>query len=280
MAANVFVVNTLVMTVPMALAAIGGMFSERSGVMNIALEGKMLMGACTLALVGAATGNPWIALGAAMVVATIMSLIHAVLTQIYKLDHVVSGMAINALALGSAKFLSDKFLDASKQIAFLPMEVFVGLGLLIPFLTAAWLRWTRGGLRLMATGSDPEKCRQIGLEPVKVRYESLIVTGVLCGIAGSAIVTNAGQFGEYVTAGKGFMALAALILGGWRPLPTLLACLGFGVTQALQLQLQGSHLMGASLPSEAWNATPYLVTLLALIVLGAKNRAPAGLGKP
>ncbi len=276
----IWLVNTAVMAAPLVLAAMGGLLSERSGVMNIALEGKMLMAACTLALVGASTGNAVLALFSAIGVATLMSLGHYLLTQTYKIDHVVSGMALNALALGGAKFLSDKFGDPTKSVAFLPIEVYIGSALLLPVILGLWLAKTRAGLRLLAVGNSPEKCRQIGLNPLVVRFGALIGTGLCCGLSGAMIVTNAGQFGEYVTAGKGFIALAALILGGWRPIPTLIAAIGFGLIQAVQLQLQGVKLGAAEIPSEVWNGLPYLATLVALIVLGSKSRAPAGMGQP
>jgi simple sugar transport system permease protein len=145
---------------------------------------------------------------------------------------------------------------------------------------AVYLARTRGGLRLYAVGNDPDKARLAGIEPVRVRYLALVGTGVLTGLAGTALVSNAGGFVDGMTAGRGYIALAALILGAWRVLPTLLACTFFGILFALQIQLQGAGIAGIELPKEFWLALPYLATLAALAGLVGKGRAPAGLGKP
>ncbi|HXH59986.1 MAG TPA: hypothetical protein VNI20_01365, partial [Fimbriimonadaceae bacterium] len=145
---------------------------------------------------------------------------------------------------------------------------------------AFYLRHTRGGLRLFAVGNDPEKSRQMGLNPVRIRYVALIGTGVLAGLSGTLILSNAQSFTDGITAGRGFIALAALILGGWKPWPTLGACLLFGLFSALQLQLQGSVVFGFVIPSEAWAALPYLVTIVALAGFLGRSKAPSGLGIP
>lgn len=280
--AGLLAATALGLSAPLVLAAMGGLASERSGVMNIALEGKMLTAACVAALASSATANPYLGALLGVLAAVAMSLVHAVLTQAYRIDQIVSGMAINALALGGTRFLDQKFTDTTRgsEIPQLPMEVYFALAAAAPFVLALYLARTRGGLHLLAVGNDPDKCRQMGVEPIAVRYRALIATGVLCGIAGVLLVTNSGRFIDGMTAGKGFIALAALILGGWRPIPVLLACLVFGTFDALQLQLQGTKLLAADLPSEFWNALPYVVTLLALAGLGAKSRSPSGLGKP
>lgn len=266
---------------PLILAALGGLMSERAGVMNIALEGFMLTSCALVAIVSVATGNPWVGIGAGLLGATFMALAHALLTQAYRIDHIISGMALNLIALGGTNYLNKQFTDFSRpgEIPQIAKYWFYALALLLPFVVWLYLRHTRGGLRLLAVGNDPDKSRQMGIEPLKVRYAALIATGVLCGIAGAMIVTNAGRFTDAMTAGRGFIALAALIIGGWRPLPTLLACLGFGVLYTLQLQLQGSQMFGANLPSQFWNALPYLATVIALAGFLGKNRTPAGLGR-
>lgn len=273
--------GTVALSAPLMLAAMGGLTSERSGVMNIALEGFMLTAACVTSLVGVASGSAWIGLAAGIGAAVLLSLLHGVLTQTYKIDHIVSGMAINALAFGGTNFLDKRFSDVGRtgEIPGLPMMVYTMVAFAFPVFVALYIRWTRGGLRLMAVGNDPDKSRQMGIEPLTVRFSALVWTGVFCGIAGAMIVTDAGRFSDGMTAGRGFIALAALIIGGWRPVAAAIACLVFGGFSALQLQLQGTHMFGADIPSQLWNAVPYLVTIIALAGFLGKNRAPAGLGK-
>ena len=265
---------------PLLLAAMGGLTSERSGIMNIALEGFMLTACCVIAVVSVPFG-PVAGLIAGLAAAVAMALLHCLLTQMYKIDHIISGMAINLLAFGGTNFIDKRFTDLNRQgeIPQLPMWLFDVLAFGLPLLLWLYLKRTRGGLRLLAVGNDPDKARQMGVDPIKVRYLALAATGVFCGLAGAMIVTNAGRFTDGMTAGRGFVALAALILGGWRPLPTLIACLGFGVMYTLQIKLQGSTIMGASLPSQFWNALPYLATIIAMAGFLGKTRTPAGLGK-
>lgn len=273
--------STLALSAPLMLSSMGGLTSERSGVMNIALEGFMLTAACVAALVGGSTGNAFLGLGAGLASAVLMSLLHGLLTQVYHIDHIVSGMALNALAFGGTNFLDKRFTDVERvgAIPGFSMTAYLVAAFAFPVFIWLYLRGTRGGLRLLAVGNDPEKARQTGIEPIKVRIWSLLWTGIFCGVAGVMIVTNAGRFTDGMTAGKGFIALAALIIGGWRPLPAAAACLVFGAFEALQLQLQGTHFLGGDIPSEAWNALPYTVTIIALAGLLGRNRAPAGLGK-
>jgi len=133
---------------------------------------------------------------------------------------------------------------------------------------------------LFAVGNDPDKSRQMGIQPRKVRIQALLGTGILTGLAGALIVTNAGSFSDGMTSGRGYIALAALILGGWRPWPTLIAAVLFGLFDSLQLQLQGQPMFGQAIPGEFWQALPYIVTLIALAGAAGRSRAPAGLGKP
>ncbi len=279
--ASLLVASTITMSVPLVLSAMGGLTSERAGVMNIGLEGTMLGSACAVAFVGSATQNAWLGLAAGLIVGILLMLIHAVLTQAFQVDHIISGMAINALALGGSSFISKAFLtESSHRVAVFGIQVYWCLALASVAFLAYYLRSTRGGLRLLAVGNDPEKSRQMGLNPVAIRYLALIATGVLAGLAGALILSNAGSFTEGMTGGRGFIALAALIIGGWTPIRTLIACIGFGVFEAIQLQLQGTQLAGAHIPTEFWTSLPYLVTLIALAGFLGKSRPPAGLGKP
>lgn len=274
--------STLTLSAPLVLAALGGLTSERSGVMNIALEGAMLGSACGVAIAGIQSGNALVGLATGLLVGVLLMLLHAVLTQAFSIDQIISGMAINALAVGGTNYLSKVVLndaDASRA-KYLPIQTYWIVAALAVAALAFYLVKTRGGLHLLAVGNDPDKSRQMGLEPVRIRYVALLATGVLCSLSGALIVSNSGNFTENMTAGRGFIALAALIIGGWRPLPTLAACLGFGLIQAFQLHFQGTAMAGANVPPEFWNALPYCVTLVALAGLLGKSRTPAGLGRP
>lgn len=275
--------GTLSRAVPLALAAMGGFTSERSGVINIGLEGKMLMGALATAVGSAATGNAFLGLLLGIGASLLMAWLHWLATQTYRIDHIVSGMAINAIALGSSDFLSKWFSErhSGERAMLLPVPFYIVVAIVIPVLLALVVRRSRVGLRLLAVGSDPDKARTMGVSPGKIRFAGLTATGVFCGLAGAMIVANeAGQFSNNMTAGRGFIALAALILGGWRPIPTALACFVFGFLEAVRIRMQGDTLFGISLPNDFWLALPYLATVVALAGLLGKSRAPAGLGKP
>ncbi|MBS1713904.1 MAG: ABC transporter permease [Armatimonadetes bacterium] len=273
-------VSALALAAPLVLAALGGLLSERSGVMNIALEGAMLFSACTAALVGILTRSPALGLAAALAIGTAVMSLHAVLTQVFRIDQIISGMALNALAAGSTAFVSKAFLAQSTvKAALFPSQVYWIAALLAVVAVALYMDRTRGGLWVLAVGNDPDKSRQMGIEPVRVRFGALATGGVLCGLAGALIVSNAGNFTENMTAGRGYIALAALIIGSWRAWPALAACLVFGLVEAVQLHLQGTKLVGAELPTQFWTSLPYLFTLVALAGLLGKSRPPAGLGK-
>ena len=280
--AALLVSSTVTLGAPLVLAALGGLVSERSGVMNIGLEGAMLSAACAVSFAGLQTHNPVFGLLLGLAVGVTAMLIHAVLTQAFAIDQVISGMAINALAAGGTSLVNKTFTipSASVSAPYLPVKLYWAIAALAVAGLTVYFAWTRGGLQLLAVGNDPEKSRMNGIDPVKVRYLALIACGLLCGFAGALIASNAGSFTDNMTAGRGYIALAALIIGGWRPVPTLVACLVFGLIEAVQLHLQGTRLAGASVPTEFWTALPYLVTLIALAGLLGKKRVPAGLGKP
>ncbi|MFZ4506188.1 MAG: ABC transporter permease [Fimbriimonas sp.] len=272
---------TLTLAAPLVLAAMGGYMSERSGVVNIALEGKMLMAACVTAMT-AWTFGPVASLGFGVLAAIALSLLHALATQHFRIDAIVSGMAVNALAAGGSNFVLQRFDDPSRsgQFPALPLQLFYVFAFAVPVLLWLQSKYFREGLHLIAVGADPEKARQAGLNPSKVRARALVFTGVYCGFAGALLATETGGFTDGMTAGRGYIALAALILGGWRPLPTLGACVAFGFFSALRLQLQGTPVFGVELPSELWASLPYVATLVALAGLLGRVRPPAGLGKP
>lgn len=213
--------------------------------------------------------------------ATLLSLLHWLATQKYRIDHVISGMAVNAIAAGASSFLYGAFSDPAKSgsMPHFDVRIFEALALVLPFALWAYAARTRGGLRLQAVGSDPERARLAGLNPLRIRLEGLTATGVFAGLGGVMLVSNSGVFTNDMTAGKGYIALAALILGGWRPLAAFAACLAFGFLSALQIQFQGQLFAGINIPSEFWASVPYIATVIALAGFLGKNRTPAGLGK-
>jgi ABC-type uncharacterized transport system permease subunit len=271
---------TIELSTPLILAAMGGFTSERGGVINIGLEGLMLIAACVTGLVSVPCGA-FVGVLAGLGASVALSLLHWLSTQHYRIDHVISGMAVNAIAAGGSNFLFEKFSDPNRAgtIPHLDLRIFTLVAFVIPFCLWAYARWTRGGLRLQAVGSDADRARLAGIAPVRVRLAGLIATGVLAGLGGAMLVSNSGVFTNDMTAGKGYIALAALILGGWRPLPALAACVAFGFFSALQIQFQGQSLAGISIPSEFWASLPYIATVIALAGFLGKNRTPAGLGK-
>lgn len=276
-----YLTNTATLCAILVLAALGGLCSERSGIVNIGLEGKMLLAACMMAVGSAVSQSPMVGLVAALAVAVVAAWSHYILTQRYHLDHIISGMAINLFGMGATNYLNSRFkAQLSSGLPTVPIWFFVGLALVVTLAMAFALVRTRSGLRLLAVGNDPDKAREVGLQPLEVRWKALTLTGIFCGISGALVLTNTGTFSDNMTSGRGFIALAALIVGGWRPLPTLGACLLFSALEAGQVQMQGVKLGGLEIRPELWNATPYLITLLALGGLMGRVKAPSGLGKP
>jgi simple sugar transport system permease protein len=210
-----------------------------------------------------------------------MSMLHWLATQKYAVDHVVSGMAINAIAAGGTNFLYSRMGDPDRSggVVLLPTISFQILAICITIALAFWVSRTRGGIHITAVGADPEKARLAGLQPLTVRLQALLATGALTGLAGVYLVADTGVFSDNMTAGRGYIALAALILGGWRVVPTALACLAFGILSSVNLVLQGTKMGDFQLPSEFWTSLPYLATIVALAGFLGKQRTPQGLGK-
>lgn len=275
-----FLLQVLTMSAPLLLMAMAGYMSERSGIINIGLEGKMLA-AC---FVCAAFAPMYGAVGGvlmAILAGIIISLLHWTLTQVYRIDHIISGMAINLLAAGGTSFLdaSSKWQTTLTDAQRLPLPLYYALAVLSPIVLFVMANRTRFGLRHKSVGSDPDKARLLGIDPQRVRFFALIFAGVFSGLAGSLLVSETSSFTKDMTSGRGYIALAALILGGWRPIPAALSCLLYGLASAVQIQMSGKPLFGMEIPSEIWKMLPYIVTLLALAGLLGRNRTPAGLGK-
>lgn len=265
--------SSLIFATPLALAAMGGFTSERSGVVNIGLEGLMLVAACAAAVAAPRFGAGG-ALAIALALTVLLSALHWLATQVYRVDHVISGMVVNLLAAGATNFTVNLADPSASGVPHLPVGFYEIVAFVLPFALWLYVRRTRGGLRMVATGADPTKARLAGIVPERVRFVALVATGLFAGLAGAMLVAYTGGFADNMTAGRGYIALAALVVGGWRPLPTLAACLVFGFFTALNVRFNG-----VALPSQFWAALPYLATLVALAGFLGRGRTPAGLGK-
>lgn len=280
--------STVRLATPLILAAIGGMFSERSGVINIALEGMMLAGAFTAAAVTYAAGNPYAGLLAGMAAGGAIAAIHAVACIRYRADQVVTGTAINILMIGVPGFLSGAFFLSSGSTPQIPQENLIPyLPIAIAFLLipAGWyvLYKTPFGLRLRSVGENPEAADAAGVQVARMRYWGVLLSGVLAGIGGAYLsIGQSSLFTRNMTSGRGFIALAALIFGKWRPVQTMLACLLFGFTEAVTIQMQGVVKLpsGEDIPVQFIHMVPYVLTIIVLAGFIGQSRPPRALGIP
>ena len=274
---------TLYSAVPLVLAAMGGVLSERAGVVNIALEGLMLAGA--FVGVWAGVGSTWAGLTAAIVVGGLLGFLHALLTQKLRMNHVVSGLGINLLTAGATTYLSRKYFPDGAHVRSLNPQIFLALAVLLPCVVLFVLNRTRFGLRLRAVGENPEGARMAGIAPAPPRYLAVTLSGVCAALAGAYLsLANANTFSNNMSAGKGYIALAAVIFGKWNPLGAAGGALFFGFFYALQTQLQIYDLklnwLGIEWTSpDILSMLPYLMTLSALVSVVGRATPPAALGK-
>ena len=279
-----FLFSVLRGATPLVFAAMGGMLSERSGVVQIGLEGFMIFGALFGSVGALATGSPWLGFICGGLAAGIMSLVFAVFVLWIRTDQVVTGMAFNILAMGLAPFVtkllygstgSAPSLDISQRFSFEPILV----AAICSFLIAAIYYRTKLGLLLRFSGEAPEALSVAGYNVAKVRWVSLFFTGALAGLGGASLsLLLASSYSPNMTAGRGFIALAALIFGKWKPHLTIYACLFFAVVESLQISLQGP-LSASGIPLQLIQAFPYVVTIIALSGFFGRSRAPEALGK-
>ncbi|MBY8120107.1 ABC transporter permease [Vibrio fluvialis] len=304
---------TVRVSTPLILAALAGMFSERSGVVNIALEGKLLASAFAGAATASVTGSAWFGLLAGVGVSILLALLHGFASITHRGEQVVSGMAINILATGltitlgrywfgqggqtptlsgDARFapLTLPGADAVQDtpvIGLLYSELISGHSIIeyIAFLAVptAWyvLFKTRFGLRLRAVGESPAAVDTAGISVVGMRYSAMVICGLLVGLGGVYLsVGQTAQFIPNMSAGKGYMALAALIFGKWRPVTAMAACLLFGFLDALAIRLQGVSIGDFPIPVQAIEASPYILTVFLLAGFIGKAVAPKAIGVP
>ena len=299
---------------PLILCAMAGLFSERSGIIDISLEGKMLMAAFAAGTLAALTSSALIGLAGAIVVSVLFSLVHGFACITHKGNQVISGLAINILAsgltvtLGIAIFAKGgqtpmlgrdvrfgaidlPFAEAANALPFIGQiykEIISGHNILVwVALAAVWITSrvvfrTAFGLRLRAVGEKPEAVDTAGISVSGLRYRAVIIAGILCGIAGAYLsIAHGAGFVREMTAGKGYIALAALIFGNWRPVPALVACLMFGFLEAVAARLQGVEVpVLGQIPTDLILVLPYVLTVILLAGFIGKATPPRAIGTP
>jgi ABC-type uncharacterized transport system permease subunit len=280
--------STVRLATPLILAALGGLFSERSGVINIALEGMMLAGAFTAAAVTYAAGNAFVGLAAGMTAGLALASVHALVSIRYKADQVVTGTAINILMIGMPAFLSGAFFLSSGSTPQIPREQLlprlpIVIAFALVFVTWYVMYKTPFGLRLRSVGENPEAADAAGVPVARMRYAGVLLSGVLAGLGGAYLsIGQSSLFTRNMTSGRGFIALAALIFGKWRPVQTMLACLLFGFTEAVSIQMQGVVKLpsGEDIPVQFVQMVPYVLTIVVLAGFIGHSRPPRALGIP
>lgn len=300
--ASIFNTDLLVASIrlstPITLAAIGATVCERSGIVNIAMEGIMIIGAFFAAIVALFTGNPWLGLLAGVVSGGIFSLLHAVATITFHLDHVVSGAVMNILSFGIVRYLMVMIFGHPGTTDTIPVGLqsyqyaipllskipvlgsvlfnqtpIVYMSFVLIILTLVFLKKTKTGLHLRAAGEHPLALETIGVSVYKMRYLGVLISGLLSGLAGAYLsIENGVSFSEGMSNGRGFIALAAMISGGWTAIGSFIASLFFGFADALQVRLQVGKVL--NIPSELFIIFPYVATVLAVAGLVKKSRPP------
>ncbi len=293
------IASTIRLSTPLILAALGGLYSERSGVINIALEGMMLAGAFTAAAVTVFAHSSFVGVLAAVLAGLLVASLHALATVRYRADQVVSGTAINMLFLGVPALLSGALFEstgATRQLSkdevlpdvmiFSPenspvlasifnQKLMVYLSFVVVAATLYVLYRTRFGLRLRAVGENPEAADTAGVNVQRMRWAGVLISGALAALGGAYLaIGQSSQFTRNMTAGRGFIALAALIFGKWHPVGAMLACLLFGFAEAVSIRMQGT----VNIPNQFILMIPYVLTMVMLAGLIRRADPPTALG--
>ncbi len=303
--ASLLVAATLRISVPYVFAAVGGFYSERAGVINIALEGMLLCGgfacvavahAAEMAGIGGASAA-WLGVAAAGTAGVGLGALHALVCVRFGANQIVSGLGINLLAAGLTKLLLTLVFGSSSnsaRIGGIPIlelpgladwsvtrvlfcTPFVWLTILVVVISHRVARRSVFGLRLHAVGENPEAARSLGVSVVRLRWTGVLLSGGIAALGGAWLALEQHQFTAGMSSGRGFIALAALVFGKWTPRGAAVACLLFGCAEALQIQLQGGAL---GIPAQFLQMLPYVVTMIALAGVIGRSRAPAALGQP
>ncbi len=280
--------QTIRISIPYILAAIGGTFSERGGVVNIGLEGIILNGAFCSILGVYYTNNPWYGVLAGVIGGVITAFIHAVCCIEYKVNHIISGIAVNIFAAGISRFFLILVFNSSSNseridpIGYLDipllgqMSPLILITIGIVFLSHIILFKSRFGLRLRSVGEHPKAADTLGINVKAMKYAGVIISGVFAGLGGVWLAMEQSQFTSGMSNGRGYIALAAMVFGRWRPLKVAGAAIIFGFAESLQIQLQVS---GVNLPTQIIQMFPYIVTIIILAGIIGKSEAPAANGK-
>lgn len=280
-----FLLQTLRIAAPILLAALGGVVSERSGIVDLSLEGKLLMGALATEIAAHATGSAAVGVAAGVVGGMLTGALYAMVVVRFRADQVVSGIAINILAIALGAYLIQLLYRSASnapRIPGLPGDLLANplfwlAVLLIPAVHLLITR-TRFGLRVRAAGEHPDAAESLGVRVPRVRWLAALLSGALAGLGGAWLALENQSFVSDMAAGRGYLALAAVIMGNWRPIGASLACLFFGAAQSLQIQLKTSGIL--AIPDSLASILPYLLTMIALAGFIGRTRPPASLGRP
>ena len=269
------------LALPVALAALGALISERAGVLNLGLEGLMVSGGLAGYLAAHHSGSPWIGLAAGLATGAVCGVVVALLVVGLGANQIVTGLAFTLLAGAATSFIFQRSfgigqnpprIDRIGMPPLIVLTVAVLLGIIVV------LRGSVAGLVLSAVGESPVAADALGYDVRRTRYGATVVGSALAALGGAVLVCGPlGLFIQNVTAGRGWVALALVVFAGWRPLPCALGALLFGVCDAVQLRLQGTS---TGIPYEVFLALPYVVTLVALVLRGRNSRTPSALGVP
>jgi ABC-type uncharacterized transport system permease subunit len=282
-----FILPVMRVSTPLILAALGGMWCERSGVIQIGLEGFILVGSFFGAVVALNSGNPYQGLLMAGVAGMVLSAFYGLVVLRYRANQIVAGTAINLFAMGIPPFFSKIWFDSTGSTPPIPTEsqfqiapLWIMMALVV--LSALVFHYTRFGIRLRFAGEHPEALQSAGVSIAWKRWQGVLISGFLAGVAGGTLSTFlSSSFIRNMSSGRGFIALAAVILGKWKPIPTVLACLLFGVTEIAQIRLQGVTLWGTEPVPVQWiQILPYLITIIVLAGAVGRSQAPKALGNP
>ncbi len=292
--------SSVLLAVPITLGAFSGILCERAGVVNIAIEGMMLMSAMVGALMGSVTHSMWLGLLFGLLSALLLALLHAVLSIKYKINQIISGTVINIFSAGMTSFISQKFLQVHQELnnpvmfqrfeipflAKIPLlgpilfntNFFVYLMFILLIVIQVALFATRWGLRVRSVGEHPKAADTLGINVIKTRYMAVLLGGLVAGLAGAFYTLGSvGRFDEGMTAGKGFIGLAAMIFGNYSPIGAMGAGLLFGFADSLGSKLS---LLGSAIPSTLMSTAPYLITMVVLAGFVGKGHVPAADGVP
>lgn len=294
-----FLVQIIRISIPYILAATGGLMAERSGVVSLALEGMILNGAFSAAAFTHFSGSPWVGMLAGILAGALTALIHVFVCLRFQANQIISGVAINLLATGTTRFLLKWIFDSSSnspRVEGLPMlNIFpadaswgallnqtIGHPLVWIAVGAAMLAHltfakTPFGLHVESVGEHPVAAATLGLRVIRIRTICVLLSGVLAGLAGVWLALDQHQFTDGMSNGRGYIALAAMIFGQWKPIPVLGACLLFGTAEALQIAMQSASV---PIPNQFIQMLPYLLTIVALAGFMGQSRGPSALGEP